>query len=213
MGLELEHCQACSKAVSTGLRVLDVVPDRVAARSQQIRIGDVIIYIQDQSVERIPVPDLAEALSQFSKGLEGAIPLTLPLRVGLLRVEPGENVHGGKTWTEFHVKLLNRHRDVGGVVTTLLSSSPNFARPASVKVLTAEQARRQLSEQPSQHAEVRMNSRACSFDCFVTSAVLCSSRPSVTCMPFLCYAEAVQPNGLERRAGICKRRDTVERST
>jgi len=114
-------------------------------------------------VEHIPVPYLAEALSQFSKGLEGAIAVTLPLRVGLLRADPGENMHGGKTWTELHVKLLNHQRDLKGVVTNLLANSTNFTRPATVNMPTAEQARGQLSQQPSQHAEVRMNSTACRF--------------------------------------------------
>lgn len=158
LGLRLEPCQACSKEVGSGLRVSQVTPDGISARqpaTEQIRIGDVIVYIQGKAVENIPISELAEAISQFSTGLDGAIAVTLPLRIGLLRADPGENRHGGKTWTELEVKVLNHRRDYVRVVANVLSLADT--RPGSLIPKGPEQAMRQLEEpRQAQNAQVQM---------------------------------------------------------
>lgn len=106
-------------------------------------------------MDNIPTPEIAEAVSQFSTGLNGAMAVTLPLHIGLLRAEPGENLHGGKTWTELAVKVVNNRRDIARVVQTALRSPAN-SRPGSLSAAAHEQATRQLGErQQQQHAQVQ----------------------------------------------------------
>jgi hypothetical protein len=110
LGLRLEHCRPASKEVSAGLRVDYVTPDSVSAAvppSDQIKVGDVIIFIQDYSVETIPEKTAAEAVRLFGKRSDGSISvLSALLRLRLLRPDPGFNELGGINWTEHEVTLV-----------------------------------------------------------------------------------------------------------
>jgi hypothetical protein len=109
LDVELVHCKPSLQHFTVGLRVEYVAPKSICAAvspSNQIKVGDIIVLFQDFPLENLSPWMLEDAIALWMKPL-----VTLPLRLRLLRPDPGLNMHGGIDWTEREIMLDFRARD------------------------------------------------------------------------------------------------------
>jgi hypothetical protein len=108
LALELETCKPVSNELFAGLRVQNV-KNGAAARvpaAHQLKVGDVILSVQDNRVDGISPKLLADAISSF------ATPSVLTVNSShsalrlVLQRPSGVNQHGGRNWEHREVTIL-----------------------------------------------------------------------------------------------------------
>ena len=109
LDVELVHCKPSLQHFTVGLRVEYVAPKSICAAvspSNQIKVSDIIVLFQDFPLQNLSPWMLESAIALWMKPL-----VTLPLRLRLLRPDPGLNMHGGIDWTEREIMLDFMARD------------------------------------------------------------------------------------------------------
>ena len=108
LALELETCKPVSNELLEGLRVQNV-KNGAAARApaaHQLKVGDVILSVQDYRVDGISQKLLADAISSFvTPSVLTVISSHSALRLVLQRPS-GVNQHGGRIWEHREVTIL-----------------------------------------------------------------------------------------------------------
>ena len=133
LALELEICKPVSNELSAGLRV-ESVHNGAAARAplaHQLKVGDVILLVQDYRVDGIPPKLLADAISSFAAPSVLISSSHSELRLVIQRPS-GVNQHGGRNWEQYKITILPGadKREYPGGAANPTHTQPNLQTPS-----------------------------------------------------------------------------------